>query len=803
MLLNCKEISVQYYGQGVETAIRLNCQRAKELDLHHKQFVRVVVPPNKSIPLQVDTFVARVLFDFKLGSDECVVQAVTCNLIDSIPRNIRNSSIVIEKLTAASIPRIRKIVVSVDSDVNKDRMKTSCIEQFVFDKLRNRYICKNARWKLGNGLNVSCVDIELEEKCHDKSTGGVVLSSATISVIRERKTDENIIDIADRVDRINLNNPGFTRLGYWERTVCAMTVNELEKWFGLAFRSTGEQINGKQPCTSVILVGISGSEFLEQFLTKNNIELYIVNILKIVDEPYMGEISCAIRDTVKKVMENARMHSENSSKKGNLILFEDLELLLPRLNVNGDYAENVANPGARERNSARQELLLLLDFVSKLKCDAGTLPSPIRVACTVSSIASLDPVLRDAFDTIIDDTAPTTFDYSNMIKYNLLDAQNPQLLDSTEALDEDLVFLARECNGLTRSDIQMLAGQMKLMSTYMSLQPNSTLSSIRSQWISALSSDIVSPTLNKKGDGRSEVISEEMIVEKVPSWSSVAGLREVKRVLEENIVWPYLYPEEFDRLGISPAAGLLLYGPPGTGKTLLAKAVADYSGVSFISASITDLMKGDVGGSEAAVANLFAQAREKSPCVIFLDEIQAIFGSRESGSRLGSSMIAQLMLEMDNLEQMNQNNTRSFQGNTVTKAQKNKVVVLAATNRIDLIDASLLRPGRFEIIVHVGLPNVSDREEILYLYISNLNLEPGVSSRRIAQDFAKITNRFTGADLYNFCQCAVVCSMRRYESSGLNLKLSTAGNLNTFGKVSLIDFEDALKSLSAATTVSP
>ena len=117
------------------------------------------------------------------------------------------------------------------------------------------------------------------------------MSSATISVIRERKTDENIIDIADRVDRINLNNPGFTRLGYWERTVCAMTVNELEKWFGLAFRSTGEQINGKQPCTSVILVGISGSEFLEQFLTKNNIELYIVNILKIVDEPYMGEIS--------------------------------------------------------------------------------------------------------------------------------------------------------------------------------------------------------------------------------------------------------------------------------------------------------------------------------------------------------------------------------------------------------------------------------------------------------------------------------------------------------------------------------
>ena len=119
----------------------------------------------------------------------------------------------------------------------------------------------------------------------------------------------------------------------------------------------------------------------------------------------------------------------------------------------------------------------------------------------------------------------------------------------------------------------------------------------------------------------------------------------------------------------------MLYGPPGTGKTLLAKAVADYSGVSFISASITDLMKGDVGGSEAAVANLFAEARERNPCVIFLDEIQAIFGNRESGSRLGSSMIAQLMLEMDNLEQINQNNSRSFQGTTVTKVRKIRLLL--------------------------------------------------------------------------------------------------------------------------------
>ena len=180
-------------------------------------------------------------------------------------------------------------------------------------------------------------------------------------------------------------------------------------------------------------------------------------------------------------------------------------------------------------------------------------------------------------------------------------------------------------------------------------------------------------------------------------------LGKAKRILEEHVVWPYLYPEEFQRLNISSSNGVLLYGPPGTGKTLLAKAVAGYSGVAFISASITDIMKGDVGSSEAKVAELFRIARQKSPCVVFLDEIQAIFGNRENSGRLGISMIAQLMMEMDNLGTIvirNDDAKSNNEGNTddlkSLNVKNNRIVVLAATNRIDLIDPSLLRPGRLK-----------------------------------------------------------------------------------------------------------
>ena len=382
------------------------------------------------------------------------------------------------------------------------------------------------------------------------------------------------------------------------------------------------------------------------------------------------------------------------------------------------------------------------------------------------------------FDIHIDMGTSTARDYFNIISYYLNILKNILLYNDDDNKNQSenkwIEKMVKQCNGFTRSDIKIVFGQMKLICHERKINLNAPSFNIYSLWNEALSIGLASLSSKRKmGVVRQNNIDYSGMEAKddLPSWQSVGGLEKAKRVLEEHVVWPYLYPEEFQRLNISSSNGVLLYGPPGTGKTLLAKAVAGYSGVAFISASITDIMKGDVGSSEAKVAELFRVARQKSPCVVFLDEIQAIFGNRENSGRLGTSMIAQLMMEMDNLNVKN-----------------NGIVVLAATNRIDLMDPSLLRPGRFETVVHVGLPSQSDRESILKLYISNMNVEEDIDLTDMAMRLSKMTSNFTGADLYNLCQCAVVNSMKR--AGDLHLEFNSKGNF----LITFKDFEEALKS---------
>ena len=160
------------------------------------------------------------------------------------------------------------------------------------------------------------------------------------------------------------------------------------------------------------------------------------------------------------------------------------------------------------------------------------------------------------------------------------------------------------------------------------------------------------------------------------------------------------------RLGINAPTGVLLYGPPGTGKTLLARAVAEESRAAFISCKLTDLVKGTVGASEKAVANLFLKAKRASPCVIFFDEVQAIFGARGESSNASVSMLAQFLAEMDE----------------ISRSSESRVVIIGATNVPSAMDSALLRPGRFENLVYAGLPTEESRAQILQLHSLNMPL---------------------------------------------------------------------------------
>ncbi len=211
------------------------------------------------------------------------------------------------------------------------------------------------------------------------------------------------------------------------------------------------------------------------------------------------------------------------------------------------------------------------------------------------------------------------------------------------------------------------------------------------------------------------------------SWDDIGGLEEVKQELRQTVEWPMKYPEIFKKLGIRPPRGILLYGPPGTGKTLLAKAVATESGANFIAIRGPEILSKWVGESEKAVREIFKKARMYAPVVVFFDEIDAIAPARgySADSRVTERIVSQLLTEMDGLSRLE------------------NVVVIAATNRPDILDPALLRPGRFDKLIYVPPPDVHARLEILKIHTRNMPLAPDVDLFEVARR----TEGYSGADL--------------------------------------------------------
>ncbi|KAI9311700.1 P-loop containing nucleoside triphosphate hydrolase protein [Dichotomocladium elegans] len=223
-------------------------------------------------------------------------------------------------------------------------------------------------------------------------------------------------------------------------------------------------------------------------------------------------------------------------------------------------------------------------------------------------------------------------------------------------------------------------------------------------------------------------------------WTDIGGLHDAKRALEESAIWVYKHADAYKRLGIRPSKGVLLFGPPGTGKTLLAKAVATESSANFMAIHLPDLIKSHVGESEKAVASIFQTAIRCSPCVIFLDELEAIFGSRETSGDVGKKLISQFLIEMDHLDKIDQN-----------------VILLGATNHPEAIDPSILRPGRLDRLVYVGLPTQNERLSILQVLGRKTRISPTVHLESIAQ----CTEGYTGADLKAVIRKAALLALKR------------------------------------------
>ena len=330
----------------------------------------------------------------------------------------------------------------------------------------------------------------------------------------------------------------------------------------------------------------------------------------------------------------------------------------------------------------------------------------------------------------------------------------------------DLDQLARRTHGFVGADLAALVREAALEAVRR-IMPKLDLSqdSIPTEILDALS--VESRDIDNALKRVQPSAMREVMVE-VPNigWDDVGGLDEARDKLREGVELPLKHPAAFRRLGIRPARGFLLYGPPGTGKTLLAKAAARESEANFIATKSSDLLSKWYGESEQQIARLFARARQVAPTVIFIDELDSLVPVRGGGMgepQVTERVVNQILSEMDGLEELN------------------NVVLIGATNRPNLIDPALLRPGRFDELIYVGPPDTAGRRRILAIHTKAMPLAKDVD----LEDLARRTENFTGADLEDLVRRAGLTALRRDLDKG---------------NVTMADFESALAETRASVT---
>jgi transitional endoplasmic reticulum ATPase len=250
-------------------------------------------------------------------------------------------------------------------------------------------------------------------------------------------------------------------------------------------------------------------------------------------------------------------------------------------------------------------------------------------------------------------------------------------------------------------------------------------------------------------------------------WDDIGGLESAKQELREAVEWPLKYPENFEKFGVKPPKGVLIYGPPGTGKTLLAKAVANESDSNFIAVKGPELLSKWVGESEKGVREVFRKARQTAPTIIFFDEIDSIASTRggaSSDSGVTQRVVNQLLTEIDGMEELQD------------------VAVIAATNRVDILDPALVRPGRFDRHVKVDEPNEKARLEIYKVHTKKMPLAKNVDLKRLAKD----SEGYVGSDIETVCREAVMLALRE------NLEIEN---------ISMKYFKDAMKKVKTEEKV--
>lgn len=444
---------------------------------------------------------------------------------------------------------------------------------------------------------------------------------------------------------------------------------------------------------------------------ETNANFYSIGGPEIMSKFY-GESEERLRETFKQAQENAP----------SIIFIDEIDSIAPkREEVSGDVEKRVVS-----------QLLTMMDGLESR--------GKVVVIGATNRPDALDPALRrpGRFDREIEIGIPDQKGRSEILEIHSRGMPLTQ--------EVNLESIAKITHGFVGADLEAVCREAAMRSLRRVLPeinleeskiPIETLNKIKITW-----EDFENALKDVQPSALREVYVQRPNVE----WTDVGGLDEVKEELKEAIEWPLKHADLFAQADIIPPKGLLLYGPPGTGKTMIAKAVATTSEANFISIKGPELLSKWVGESEKGVREVFRKARQASPCVIFFDELDSVAPRRAGGeggggdSHVAERIVSQLLTEMDGLEDLK------------------GVVVIGATNRPDIVDEALLRPGRFDRLLEIPLPDNNSRKEILKIHTAKKPLDSTVNLDRLVE----LTKGYSGADIAALVNAAAMSAIKDY-----------------------------------------
>ncbi|KAE9553138.1 hypothetical protein FO519_003655 [Halicephalobus sp. NKZ332] len=450
-----------------------------------------------------------------------------------------------------------------------------------------------------------------------------------------------------------------------------------------------------------------------------------------------SELITFLIDPIKRNTEACSIVIWGLTGSGKSLLLSALSDILPNSHfVNSSNFSNI-------QSSVNEDTVLLIDnfeIKSETKNSEGNVDFLCRildekkfkaVILSARSIENLDLRLRRRFPVEIELMVPSPDERLEILKL---------VLENETISEEEIKELARNTHGFTGADLVSLA---KLASHLPEAEISNNPSAVK---LSGQSSD-GNPTIHvdrfTAARRRIRPTGIRQFVLEVPDvkWEDIGGEEELKKEIEQAVIWPFKHPEAFKRLGLDPPSGILLYGPPGCSKTLIARALAAQSKLNFLSVKGPELFSKWVGESERAVRDLFHRARQVAPAVLFFDEIDAVATRRggDSSSGVSDRVLAQLLTELDGLE------------------KSTGVIVLAATNRPETLDGAILRPGRLDRSLYVPLPDFLTRVSIFELQLKKMTC----SSNMDVEKLSKLTEGYSGAEIVALCKNAGFLAMRQ------------------------------------------